>query len=130
MADKTIEELQAQLAAANKQLSEQDAALKSAAATGIVSPPVPGTFSVTGETKDGKKETKKYRFLNGRIRTPLPNGQQVPSAALIELANGKPVDQIQGVATFPWFAAVTQEEAQAILARLVAINAATIEQVK
>lgn len=136
MAENKEPTIEQQLAAAKAEAqaakAEADAAkkaLESATKTGIVSPTVPGTFSVSGKDASGKSVNGKYRFRNGRIRTPLPSGQQVPSAKLIELANGKKMEDIEGVDSFPWFSKLTQEEAQAVLRRLVEINAATIEKV-
>lgn len=133
----TIEELQKQLAdertafelqlAKEKEEKERLAkAVEEATATGVVSPPVEGTFTVKGKDPETGNEVKKqFRFKNGRKRTPLRSGQQVPSAALIKLANGTKAEDID--CKLPWFLELTQELAQAELERLVDINAGTIE---
>lgn len=127
----TVEELQAQLAAANKRAAAAEKAVDKAAKTGVISPIVKGTFTVTGTDANGKPAQGKFKFKNGRIRTPLPsNGMEVPSAALIQLANGTAMDKIEGIDNYPWFRELTKEDAQAVLDRLVNINASTIEPAK
>jgi len=123
----SVEELQAKLAEAEAKAAAAEKAMQAAKSTGVVSPLVPGTFTVSGTDGDGKSGKKKFRFKNGRIRTPLPNGLQVPSAALIKLANGTAAEKIEGLERFPWFYQLDQEAAQAVLDRLVEINSSTIE---
>jgi hypothetical protein len=123
----SIEQLKAQLAEEATARKAAESALEQSKKTGIISPPVQGTFTVVGENADGKETKRKFRFKNGRTRTPLRNGQLVPSAALIALANGTAIDKIEGVATFPWFAELTKETAQAELERLVMINSSTVD---
>lgn len=121
----------AQAKAATDKAKKAEEALKTATATGIVSAPVTGTFSVKGTTAGGEELTQKFRFKNGRGRTPLRSGMQVPSDKLIELANGKEIKDIDiDLKAFSWFADLTQEDAQAELQRLVNINASTIEAAK
>jgi hypothetical protein len=118
----SIEEMQAENDRLRKALA--------AAAPGTVEIPVEGTFTVEGETPDGKKSKRTFRFKNGRIRTPIPGGQQVPTTALMALAAGKAHKEIEGTANFPWFANLTQADAQAVLNNLVTINSAEIEETK
>lgn len=54
-------------------------------ATGV---PVKGTFSVQGETPEGKDLTGTYSFAPGHINVRLKEGQVVPTEQLIALANG------------------------------------------
>ena len=127
MAEKTAAELQ-------KENAELRAALEKAKGTGIVSPPVPGTFKADCPGPDGKTVTKKFKFKNGRTSTPIKFGDNigftVPSHMLIALANGTKRDKIEGLDKIETLRDTTQEDAQLELEYLVEINAATIEEVK
>lgn len=127
MADnkKTVEELMEDLKAERAKTARLKKSLETAQASGVVSPVVDGTFTATGKDANGKTVTAKFRFLDGRVRTPLRNGQQVPSAALMQLAGG--TDHAKIDCDLPWFLELTKEDAQAELQRLVDINASTIE---
>ncbi|MEL6968628.1 MAG: hypothetical protein AAFO02_00555 [Bacteroidota bacterium] len=136
MAGKTIEQLQQELAQAQKEKAELQAAMDTAKQTGVVSPVVAGTFKYTGTSANGKKTTGSFKFKPGRTKTPIKlgtgteKGQLVPSTALMALANGTAMDKIKGLESFPWFKQLTKEAAQAELNWLVENNASTIETAK
>lgn len=126
----TNKELQAEVKRLKEELQRNQEAMTKASKTGIVSPIVEGLFTVTGEDpKTGEEASRKFRFKAGRIRVPLTSGQQVPSAALIRIANGGEATK-EEKANRPWLLEVTQEIAQARLEWLVEKASSMIEEVK
>lgn len=134
MAGKSAAELEKELADLKQELAANKKALSDAKETKIVSPPVPGTFTVEGKGADGKPVKQKFKFKNGRTSTPLKFAENigftVPSAMLIALANGKKRADIEGIDKVEALEKVDQTAAQVELEYLVEINASTIEQVK
>lgn len=124
-----IKALKDQLAEEQAAREAAENALQNAKETGTVSPPVPGTFTVSGEDASGKAKRLKFKFKDGRLKTTLPDGQKIPSAVLMALANGKEVQETAPDGT-PWKDYVSQEDAQARLEYFVAINAGFIEPAK
>ena len=57
--------------------------------------PVPGKFVVELETPAGKKVKRTIKFKDGRVRCAI-KGTEVSSSALIDIANGKEVDEEVG----------------------------------
>jgi predicted RNase H-like nuclease (RuvC/YqgF family) len=87
----SIEDLQAQIAEKEARIAELEAALDKSQATGVVSIPIPGTFSAQLENAvTGEKVRKKVKFKDGRRFVVLhPTGEKAPSALVMKLANGK-----------------------------------------
>jgi|GEM_PF-4726859 len=126
----TNKELQAEVKRLKEELKRNQEAMTKASKTGIVSSVVEGSFSISGKDPNtGEEVTRKFRFKAGRIRVPLTSGQQVPSAALMRIANGGEATKAEK-ANRPWLLEVTQEIAQARLEWLVKNGASMIEEVK
>ena len=126
----TNKELEAEVKRLKGELKRSREAMTNASKTGILSPFVEGIFTVSGEDpKSGEKGARKFRFKPGRIRVPLTSGQQVPSTALIRIANGGEATK-EETANRPWLLDVTQEMAQARLDWLVEKASSMIEEVK
>lgn len=132
MAEKTVEELQKELAAAKAETaalaaekSALENSLEAASETGIVSPKVSGKSTVTVEDPDGNKLKKTIGFKDGRVNTRLRNGLVVPSAGLLKVANGQKLTEKEE--ENPMLKALTKQEAQDHLVYLISVDASIIE---
>lgn len=127
----TNKDLQEEVKRLKTELAQHKKALSEAESTGIVSPVVEGTFKLTSEdadSKEGETITREFRFKPGRVRVPLANGQQVPSAALIRIANGGKATEKE-LENRPWLHTVTKEQAEERLLWFVQVGASMIEEV-
>lgn len=144
MANKTIEELQAELEAvrmeadghkkaaedARKAADAMQAVLASAKKDGKVSLPVPGSYDAKWQDASGKKQSRKVEFKDGRLRVVLPKiggmeqyaGMYAASESLLLLANGEKAKD-EHLSQNPVLASMNQEQAAAVLTHFAGINA-------
>lgn len=131
-ANKTIEELQAELAAvkaenealsAEKQnLAADNAKLEKAINTDSKSTKVTGTY---------KNESGTYAFVDGAIMTRLPDGSAVPTSELMKIASKSTYEpSAEALASYGSLKELTHESAKEVLDRLVEIKYGLITKVK
>lgn len=131
-ANKTIEELQAELAATKAEnealaaeknaLAADNAKLEKAINTDSKSTKVTGTYT---------NESGTYAFVDGAIMTRLPDGSAVPTSELMKIASKstyKPSEK--AVTDYSALKELSHESAKQVLDRLVEIKYALITKVK
>ena len=126
--DKLIAELKAENAKLVEYAAELKTALAKAKNEGTIAVPVPGNVTVTIETPKGKKEKFKVRFKAGRLKVMLEDGQLVPSEKLMDLANGKDLDE-ETLLEFPAFQYLDQKDALEWITHLRSVKSGVLEDV-
>lgn len=126
---KEIERLKAENAALLAEKEALKTSIEQAKESGFVSKPIEGTFTVQLETPQGKKVKKTFRFKPGRIRTPLKDGIQVGTEALIRIANGGKATEAE-LAKYRGLHGLTKGVALARLQKLAQLEATFLEEVK